>query len=148
MTALDLFLFALVALTLFVWWQATKPRPRDAPKRTQTHARETGVCVHVIDGDTMSVSLNGEVVRVRLIGVDAPERGKAGYHAATDKLRHMVEGKVITLERDRTDKDQYDRKLRYVWVSGKFVNRELVRSGNAKVMAIAPNTSRIAEIAQ
>lgn len=143
---LDLFIVALVALTILVWWQATKPRPRDAPKRTKTHTKETGVCIRVIDGDTMQVAINGTVSIVRLLGVNAPEHGQAGFHAATETLRKLAEGKTVALERDRTDKDKYNRLLRYVWVGEKFINRELVRSGKAKVMAIAPNTSRIAEM--
>lgn len=147
---LDLFIAALVAITVFVWWQATRPMPRDAPKQRKAthHTKETGVCIRVIDGDTIEVAVDGRVEKVRYIGVNAPEHGQAGFHAAAEANRRLVDGKTVTLERDRTDRDKYGRLLRYVWVNEKFVNRELVRSGKAKVMAIAPNTSRIIEISQ
>jgi DNA/RNA endonuclease YhcR with UshA esterase domain len=39
--------------------------------------------------------------------------------------------KEVDLEKDITDKDQYERSLRYVWLDNKFVNAEIVRAGVA-----------------
>ena len=145
------FVFILIVLAFIAAWLTSPRRPhnkRQAPKRSKSHAgRERATCLRVIDGDTIEVLLNGDVQRVRYIGVNAPELDQRGYAAALDYNRRLVEGKAITMERDRTDKDKYDRLLRYVWVNGLFVNAEMVRSGKAKMMAIKPNTSRIEEIA-
>jgi endonuclease YncB( thermonuclease family) len=47
----------------------------------------------VIDGDTLVIAgYDGEATRVRLVGIDAPERGEPGYNQAADALRELVEG--------------------------------------------------------
>jgi endonuclease YncB( thermonuclease family) len=52
----------------------------------------------VIDGDTVIVNRKiGSTNRVRLAGVRAPENYQKGGRAATNKLRRMVEGKMITI---------------------------------------------------
>lgn len=50
----------------------------------------------VIDGDDIDVwAASGQPTRVRLCGVDAPERGCPGYDEATKALRALVEGKQV-----------------------------------------------------
>ena len=141
-------------LTLLVAYILLAPRRGQQPtggrkqrKVSQPKPDEFAVCTHVIDGDTISCVVAGTVERVRYIGIDAPERGKAGFHAATEANRRMVEGKTVRLESDKEDRDQYGRLLRYVYVGRVFVNRELFRAGKARLMDIAPNLSRISEIA-
>jgi micrococcal nuclease len=53
---------------------ATPPRP---------HERFAARLVRVIDGDTLAVTVNGQPVRVRLLDLDAPERGQPGHAEAT-----------------------------------------------------------------
>jgi hypothetical protein len=66
----------------------------------------------VVDGDTLDIS-TGE--RVRIIGIDTPERGDCGFDAATDHLRSLVAGKTVSLVPGaRDDIDRYGRLLRYV----------------------------------
>ena len=96
--------------------------------------------VRVIDGDTIEIA-GGE--RVRYIGIDTPETypdlefyGKEAW----DKNGELVEGKIVTLEKDVTDRDRYGRLLRYVYVDGLFVNAELVRLGYARAFAYPPDT--------
>jgi endonuclease YncB( thermonuclease family) len=71
------------------------------------------VVTRVIDGDTVEVS-SGE--RVRLVGIDTPERGECGFNAATGALRSMVENREVRLVNPATvqDLDRYGRLLRYV----------------------------------
>ncbi len=45
----------------------------------------------------------------------------------------------MRLVRDVSDRDRYNRLLRYVYIGKTFVNAELVRLGHARPMAIAPN---------
>ena len=82
----------------------------------------------VIDGDTLILE-NGD--RVRLIGINAPEKNQFYYGEAKEKLKEMVEGKVILLESDRVDKDKYGRLLRYVYLNKTNVNLYLVLNGYA-----------------
>ena len=105
-----------------------------------------GTVTHIVDGDTIKVAINGNLETIRYIGVNAPERGEDGYEDAILVNRRLVSGKRVRMEADKQDTDRYGRKLRYVWVGRKFVNRELYQQGVARIMAIKPNTKRIGEI--
>ena len=72
--------------------------------------------VHVVDGDTVDVSTGD---RIRIIGIDTPERGECGYEAAADHLRSLVaDTGVILVPGAPDDVDRYGRLLRYVDTSG------------------------------
>ncbi len=73
---------------------------------------ENGFVTKVIDGDT--IVINGE--SVRLLGMDTPERGEKCYSESTQRLKELVLNKDVLLESDVTDKDQYKRLLRYVFI--------------------------------
>jgi micrococcal nuclease len=95
----------------------------------------------VVDGDTVVVRLDGQSVKVRLIGVDAPESvdpRKPVERFARESaafLRQLVEGKHVRLayEPAGARKDKYGRLLAYLYLEpgGLFVNRELVAKGYA-----------------
>lgn len=75
-------------------------------------ATQTGTVSHVVDGDTLDVEGVG---RIRLIGIDAPERGECGYDSATAAISVLVLGREVTLVPGATDDaDRYGRLLRYV----------------------------------
>lgn len=96
--------------------------------------------LRVIDGDTIEI---GAGIRVRYIGIDTPETYPQVEHfglEASARNRELVEGKVVILEKDVTDKDRYGRLLRYVYVDGLFVNAELVRLGYARAISYPPDT--------
>ncbi|MBI2335094.1 thermonuclease family protein [Candidatus Daviesbacteria bacterium] len=117
-------------------------------KSSQEPNEGPGVLVtKAIDGDTVEIEGG---TRVRYLGVDTPETkdprksvecfGKEAYN----KNRDIVEGKRVILEKDITDKDKYDRLLRYVYLplpdsSLLFVNDYLIRTGFAKVLTIPPD---------
>jgi hypothetical protein len=83
----------------------------------------------VIDGDTIELA-TGE--RVRLIGIDTPERGVCGFSEASERLSGMVTGRVVTLSPGaRDDVDHYDRLLRYVDVDGVDAGLVLINEGYA-----------------
>ncbi|MBW2984964.1 thermonuclease family protein, partial [Candidatus Woesearchaeota archaeon] len=81
--------------------------------------------VRVIDGDTLVLE-NGE--KVRLIGIDAPEkRGDEPLNAeAAEKLEGLVLGVPVRIERDQTIRGPHGRLLAYLYIDDIFVNRELV----------------------
>lgn len=93
----------------------------------------------VIDGDTV-VLTSGE--RVRYIGIDAPELSPEEPFAkeALKENQRLVEGKLVRLERDVSDRDRYGRLLRYVYIDGLLVNAELVNLGLARAEAYPPDT--------
>jgi micrococcal nuclease len=108
--------------------------------------KQTAIVSRVIDGDT--IEIEGKI-KVRYIGINTPEI----YHDTTGKKtgeqcfanesylenKKLVEGKTITMIKDVSDKDQYGRLLRYVYVDDKFINEYLIKNGFAKLMTIKPN---------
>ncbi|MBI2854414.1 MAG: thermonuclease family protein [Chloroflexi bacterium] len=93
--------------------------------------------VRVIDGDTIVIS--GDL-KVRYIGIDTPEKDKPFFREATEANRELVQGKELRLVRDVSDKDRYDRLLRYVYADSIFVNLELVKEGWAEAKEYPPDT--------
>jgi endonuclease YncB( thermonuclease family) len=92
-----------------------------------TEAR--GVVTHVVDGDTIDV---GGVGRVRLIGIDTPERGECGHDEATRELERLVLDETVVLRSGaQEDEDRYGRLLRYVEVGGTDVGLVLLEDGRA-----------------
>lgn len=114
----------------------------------QKSANDFYAVVKVVDGDTFWVDDGSEDgLKVRLIGVDAPETRKSarkdvGYYGKESKqyLEQMIAGKEVRLEYDVDTKDRYGRTLAYVYLDdGTFVNAELLRNGFAMVLTVPPN---------
>lgn len=89
---------------------------------------ETETALYVVDGDTFETSL-GE--SIRLLCVDTPEEGQAGYEDSKIFLSTFVLGREILIEREGLD--IYNRTLAWVSVySGEesiLVNKEIVDNG-------------------
>lgn len=116
--------------------ESTKESREETKKSAEPEKRSrTWLVVEVIDGDTVDLG-NGE--RVRLVGIDTPERGECGYEKAADALSALVLDREVELVRSDEDRDQYDRLLRYVDVDGVDAGLELVRRG----LAVARYDSR------
>lgn len=104
--------------------------------------------IKIVDGDTFWADNGTEKgIKIRLIGVDAPESRKTfkkeiGYFGkeAKEYLKYLLTDKRVKLEFDVTKTDQYGRTLAYVYLEdGTFVNAELVKNGFAMVMTVPPN---------
>ena len=94
-----------------------------------TPTQATVYVSRVIDGDTLEIE-GGE--RVRLLGIDTPEKGQYFYQEATDWLDLRVKNREIILETGTEDKDKYGRLLRYIRLDPyTLVNLELVKLGYA-----------------
>jgi micrococcal nuclease len=94
----------------------------------------------VVDGDTVNVSINGETIPVRLLGIDTPEVVDSRKivqcfgKEASEETKKLLINKSVRLEADQTqgDTDQYHRLLRYVFLlDGTLVNDHLIRNGFA-----------------
>ena len=96
-----------------------------------------GTVTYVVDGDTLNVRLDGgRRERVRLIGIDTPERGECFSRKATATASGLARGKRVTLIGDRTQdtRDRYTRLLVYVWLPrGRDLGFQLVIRGLARV---------------
>jgi endonuclease YncB( thermonuclease family) len=62
---------------------------------TVASADYLGKVIAVVDGDTFSMEAESGKVRVRICGIDAPERGQPGYGQAAGVLSNMIEGKLV-----------------------------------------------------
>ncbi len=93
----------------------------------------------VTDGDTLRVLVGGRSERLRLVGINTPETDECLAVEAADYLAQLLQGRVLTLVVDVSDRDQYDRLLRLVWADGVFVNEALVRSGFAIARRYPPD---------
>jgi len=95
----------------------------------------------VIDGDTIKLA---NKKKVRLLGINSPEKGECFYNQGRDDLRDLILNKKVKLEKDITDQDIYGRWLRYVILEKEngdnlLVNDWLVRQGLAFDISSAPN---------
>lgn len=91
----------------------------------------TGRVVTIADGDTLTVLVNKTQVRVRLDGIDAPERGQAFGKRSRQSLSDMCAATEAQVE-DR-GKDRYGRTIGRVRCSGIDANSEQLRRGMAWV---------------
>lgn len=92
------------------------------------------------DGDTIVVDMNGTDETIRFIGIDTPETHKPnapvqcyGPEASAYTKQRIGEGRVrLVADRLTTNRDRYDRLLRYVVLEdGTYLNKELVEKGYA-----------------
>lgn len=121
-----------LALALVAAWQRRdeEPEPR------------SGRVAHVVDGDTLDVG--GE--RVRVLGIDAPERGECGYAPASRATAELALGRVIQLEIDETQaaRDRFGRTLAYVRLpDGRDLGEVLLRRGLARTFVVGRPFARV-----
>lgn len=89
-----------------------------------------GKIVRVSDGDTIVlIDSTNTQHRVRLDGIDCPEKGQPFGRKATDFVKQLTTGKEIVVEWEK--KDRYKRILGVVYADGLNVNKELLKNGLA-----------------
>lgn len=91
----------------------------------------TGQVVHVADGDTITVTRDGQRVKVRLYGIDTPEKVQYYGQNAKQFTSAQVMGKTVSVE--AIDIDRYGRVVGLVSVGDVVLNRHLVEYGYAWV---------------
>lgn len=88
----------------------------------------TGPVIAVLDGDTLEVLHNQLPERIRLYGIDCPEKAQAFGQKAKRVTSALVFGKEVMLQSH--GKDKYKRTLADVLLpDGTNVNHELVKDG-------------------
>jgi endonuclease YncB( thermonuclease family) len=89
-----------------------------------------GYVVKIVDGDTYDVIRNGVQTRVRMDGIDAPERGMDYYKVSKDYLGSLCMNKKIRLQISK--KDRYGRLIAKTYLpDGREAGQEMVRAGMA-----------------
>lgn len=154
-------LFIISAGIVLIWYgtrasQTTisSQTPQKVSESTQSGTVEsvsgqTVKVIKVVDGDTVKID-TGQTIR--LLGVDTPEtvdpRRPVGCFGkeASNKLKELLEGKDVILEKDVSETDKYQRLLRFIYLpldSGEklFVNDYLIREGYGKVLTIPPDVA-------
>lgn len=103
-------------------------------------SQKTYSVVKVVDGDTIDVSINGKVERLRLIGINTPETVDPRKPVecfgveASNKAKSLLTGKKVSLESDSSqgELDKYNRLLRYVFLEdGTNFNLLMIKQGYA-----------------
>lgn len=92
--------------------------PQTLTKSSNYYANQTlfpksGKVMEVYDGDTFELQ-NG--VNVRMIGIDAPNRGERKWEEARAALTTLIDGKRVYLEYDRYQDDKYGRVMAWTWI--------------------------------
>jgi endonuclease YncB( thermonuclease family) len=106
-----------------------------APARADYPGKVTAV----VDGDTFTMEAESGKVRVRICGIDAPERGQPGYGQAAGVLSNMIEGKTVhclqvgesTLCDGRSKPKNRDRVVAQCFFDKLDIAEEMAKSGTA-----------------
>jgi|SRR3569623_1268456 len=96
-----------------------------------TAATLQGKVVHIADGDTLTVLVDHEQMKVRLAEIDAPESHQDFGQRAKQALGNLVFSKEVSV--DYEGKDRYGRTIGRVYLGDLDVNAEMVRTGYAWV---------------
>jgi len=117
-------------------WSQDPGRPRSLP----------AAVVKIVSGDTIHVFVNGDVERVRYIGVASPGPGDGGPQSGDPQGREALQfnrgltnAKNVRLELDVQERDPEGRLLAYVWLGDVMVNAELIAHGFGQVVTGGPN---------
>ena len=131
------------------------PSVQNPVKNTQTNsatntivnaacgASDNTIVTKIIDGDTVVVEGG---YHIRLLGMDADEKGYPCYDPARIRLEDLILSKQVRLEKDKTDLDQYGRCLRYIFLGNTNIDVQLVKEGLAIARFYEPDVKYKAEI--
>ncbi len=92
-------------------------------------AIQPAVVLKVVDGDTLHLAIDGKRTKVRLHGIDTPERDQPHGSKATAALLNLVYNRDISVK--KRDTDRYGRLVAIIYADGENVNTALVRDGHA-----------------
>ena len=82
----------------------------------------------IVDGDTLDSSRG----RIRIYGIDTPERGQSCYSESTNRLKELA-GRSVLIEAGDKATDPYGRSLFYLYTSnGDSIDEILIREGLAR----------------
>lgn len=140
-----------LALIIYFGWKYALPKLEQKNNRNDEQAYYN--VTKVFDGDTFEVEISGKKEKVRMLGIDTPEkydseklnrdseRTKKDLETirrlgslASDYTVRLIGGKKVKLvpETKGDQIDKYGRLLRYVYlVDGTFVNKKIVEEGYA-----------------
>ncbi len=95
-------------------------------------ADELRTVVKVYSGTVIklqSQTAKGKDVKVRYIGVDAPDKGKPFFDICRNANRALVENRKVRVQSDAASTESGGRPLVSVYAGEAFINAELIRNG-------------------
>lgn len=136
----------IISILLFLGYNFLPANVINTITGTPSSPSNSAYVMHVVDGDTLKIKINGKVERLRMLGIDTPEsvhpdpnKNTEAGKMASNFTKSQLEGKNITLEYDVEMHDNYGRILAYVYYNGEMFNETLLREGYAKVLTVSPN---------
>ena len=93
----------------------------------------SGKVIGVADGDTITVLRDKQPYKIRLYGIDCPEKRQPFGKKAKRFTSDLVFGKVVDIEPVAIDR--YGRTVAFVMVENLSVNEEIIKEGLAWVYA-------------
>ena len=88
-----------------------------------------GQVIDVLDGDTVKLRSDWHVYKIRLAGIDAPEKQQSYGVQSKTYLEHLIADKDVAVKVSSCD--QYGRYIAKIYLNGKDINGEMIRSGYA-----------------
>ncbi len=90
----------------------------------------------IIDGDTIEL-FGGD--KLRLLGIDCPERGDFLYDSATTYLNSLILNKTVEISYSKKRRDGYGRILGYLFIDSVCINESILSAGMATVYLFPDN---------
>jgi endonuclease YncB( thermonuclease family) len=116
----------LVGFALIIWGVAHRADLNSPVAGNQCRVKPGSI----YDGDTLRVLCQGEELKIRLCGIDAPEKAQAGGMASRDYLRgRLPDHSLVRVH--AIEKDRYGRTVAEIFVGERFINAEMVKAGHA-----------------
>lgn len=88
-----------------------------------------GQVIDVLDGDTVKLRSDWHIYKIRLAGIDAPEKQQAYGVQSKIYLEHLIVDKDVSIK--VVSCDQYGRYVGRIYLGGKDINGEMIRSDYA-----------------
>jgi endonuclease YncB( thermonuclease family) len=93
----------------------------------------------VIDGDTFDMQINGKTTRIRICGINSPERGERGYEKAKNYLHDRILNRIVrcipigegTVCDGRSKRMSQNRLVAQCFVDKQDIALPMIESGNA-----------------
>ena len=117
----------LIAALVVIGLSLSADGPRADRPGAEASAPQAVEVLGITDGDTIDTTAG----KVRLIGIDTPERGEPGYTDAGAELGAFLSEGPVTLVAvtGHDDTDRYGRLLRYVRVNGRDAGAHMLETG-------------------
>ena len=101
-----------------------------AKNDTANKATQYGKVIKIVDGDTYDILLENQITeRIRMEGIDAPERGMPFYKVSKDYLGQLCFGKTIKIV--QTNIDRYGRTVARSYINDNELGLLMIQAGYA-----------------